>query len=317
MNLNIVNNLEQAIKLRNISWKDNNSIPTWIDVKTVGLDQFFTKDHVAEYCIKSLINTLNINNENVDDFIFIEPSAGSGAFYKLLPAEKRVGMDIMPLHPELETQDFLSWEPHDKTKKYIFIGNPPFGYRAWLALTFMNHAAKFAEYIGFILPMAFQSEGKGSPKNRVIGMQLIHSEHIASDSFVLPNGEKRKVNALWQIWKKGSALPSIAKTCKDWLDLFTVDLRKERLCGVNKIEHADFFLQRTYYREPPSLVKSFTEVKYVCGYGLIIKKDKAIISKILYDTDWHQYSNLAAHNCRHISMYHIEKALTDKGYMDV
>ena len=36
----------------------------------------------------------------------------------------------------------------------------------------------------------------------------------------------------------------------------------------------------------------------------------------LKNTDWEQYCNLAAHNCKHISMYHIEKALVDKGYKD-
>jgi len=44
------------------------------------------------------------------------------------------------------------------------IGNPPFGYRACLALAFVNHAARFADYIVMILPMGFQSNGKGNPK---------------------------------------------------------------------------------------------------------------------------------------------------------
>jgi hypothetical protein len=223
----------------------------------------------------------------------------------------------LPLHKEVKKQDFLSWAPKDKKKKYIFIGNPPFGYRAWLALVFMNHAAQFADYVGFILPMAFQSDGKGSPKNRVKGMTLVHSEIIPADSFFNPDGKSRKVNALWQIWKKGEPVVAEKKTCSEWLDLFTVDMRKERLCGQEKINQADYFLQRTYYSEPPSLVRSFSEVKYVCGYGLIIKKEKDSIVDILSSTDWTEYSNLAAHNCRHISMYHIEKALTDRGIIDV
>ena len=44
-------------------------------------------------------------------------------------------------------KDFLNWTPPKTDKKIIFIGNPPFGYRAWLALNFMNHASKFADYI--------------------------------------------------------------------------------------------------------------------------------------------------------------------------
>jgi len=113
------------------------------------------------------------------------------------------------------------------------VGNPPFGYRAWLALAFMRHASLFCDYIGMILPMAFQSDGKGSPKNRIDAMRLAYSE-----------------------------------------------------------------------------------VKYVCGYGLILKKEKAAVARLLNTADWTRYSNLAAHNCRHISMYHIQKVLTDKGYVD-
>lgn len=181
----------------------------------------------------------------------------------------------------------------------------------------MNHAAQFADYIGFILPMAFQSDGRGSPKHRVAGMTLVHSEVIPSDSFFEPDGKKRKVNALWQIWEKGENTIPTKKTCNQWVDIFTVDQRKERLCGQEKMNQADFFLQRTYYKEPPSLVKSFSQVKYTCGYGFIIKKDKEAILHTLTNTNWSHYSNLAAHNCRHISMYHIKQALIDKGFFDV
>lgn len=67
----------------------------------------------------------------------------------------------------------------------------------------MNHASKFADYIFFILPMSFQSEGKGSSKYRVKNMKLIHSEIIPNDSFYEPNGKIVKINALWQYWTKG------------------------------------------------------------------------------------------------------------------
>jgi len=223
----------------------------------------------------------------------------------------------MPLSKDIIKQDFLSWKPTKDNKINVFVGNPPFGYRAWLALAFMNHAAQFADYIGFILPMSFQSDGKGSPKHRVCGMMLQHSEIIPVGSFYNPDGRTRKVNALWQIWKKGDNILPKKESCAQWLELFTVDMRKERLCGQEKMENADFFIQRTYFNEPPKLVKSFSKVKYVCGYGLIIKKEKEKVIKILRNVDWNKYSNLAAHNCRHISMYHIEKVLTDEGLINV
>lgn len=306
-----------AITIRNHLWENNSHVPSWVDVNDVGLDQFFTHHEIAKKYHAHFVRFLENENVNLNEYTFVEPSAGNGSFYNLLPKDNRLGLDIMPLHHEIIKQDFLSWKPNNKKKKYIFIGNPPFGYRAWLALAFMNHAAQFADYIGFILPMSFQSDGKGSPKHRVKGMQLVYSEIIQSDSFYNPDGKIRKVNAMWQIWKKGENIIREKQTCNQWVELFTVDQRKERLCGQSKMKEADFFLQRTYYNEQPSLVKSFSEVKYVCGYGLIIKKDKQKIIDLLNNTDWYQYSNLATHNCRHISMYHIQKVLTDKGYIDV
>ena len=167
-----------------------------------------------------------------------------------------------------------------------------------------------------ILPMAFQSDGKGSPKHRVQGMTLRSSRILPPDSFVDASGKSVKVNALWQIWSRGENSSVRKIRCDGWVDLFTVDQRKERLCGQARMGEADWFLQRTFYRDAPSLVKSFSEVRYVCGYGIVIKKQKKLVADYLKQVDWHLYSNLAAHNCRHISMYHIERALADGGYAD-
>ena len=164
--------------------------------------------------------------------------------------------------------------------------------------------------------MAFQSDGKGSPKYRVKGLQLIHSEVLPPESFTDAAGSPVKVNALWQIWRRGENVRVAAKTCDDWIDLFTVDQRKERLCGHLRMHEADHFLQRTFYRDPPSLVRDFAQVRYVCGYGIVIKQRKRDVAGFLKSVDWRSYSNLAAHNCRHISMYHIRNAMVDAGFVD-
>ena len=307
-------NLNKIINYRNKKWADNKLIPTWVDLKNIDLDQFYTKKEIALKCYESLINKIKKDKGSISNLKFIEPSAGEKAFFDLLPENKRIGIDVMPSSKEIIKQDFLSWEPKKNGHSYVTVGNPPFGYRAWLALSFMNHAAKFSEYVGFILPMSFQSEGKGSPKHRVSGLKLIHSEFLPQNSFIDPEGKEIKINALWQIWKKGKNIIKKQKTCSKWLDIFTVDERKERLCGQKRIKEAKFFLQRTFYKEPPNLVKTFSEVKYVCGYGLVFKKENNKIIHVLRNTDWKKYSNLAAHNCRHISMEHIRKAITDMGY---
>lgn len=309
-------NKNNIINKRNKIWIKNKIFPKWVNPEEIDLEQFFTKEDTAKYCYNNLLSFLDKEKIDISNYTFVEPSAGNGAFFNLLDSKNKIGLDLMPLSNGILEQDFLLWSPDDLTKKYIFIGNPPFGYRAWLALAFMNSAAQYADYIGFILPMSFQSDGKGSPKNRVNNMKLVHSEILPNDSFYRLDNKKITVNALWQIWKKGNTNLGIKKSCDDWVDIFTVDTRKERTCGIEKMNNADFFLQRTYYTQQPKLVRDFSEVKYVCGYGIIIKKSKRKVESILNSINWNDYSNLATHNCRHISMYHIEKALIDRGIVN-
>jgi len=307
----------EAIWLRNKAWEKNDQIPSWIEIKDVGLDQFFTRPEVAEKCFKELCDYMKNDGADVSNYKFIEPSAGLGAFYDKLPANRRIGIDIFKFRPEYIQKDFLSWLPQNNGDKYACVGNPPFGYRAWLALIFLNHASKFSDYVGFILPMGFQSRGKSNLIDRVEGLHLVYSSRLPQNSFINAEGRAVKLNVLWQIWAKTpNGEKHIVKTCNDYIDLFTVDMRKERLCGQKRLHEADFFLQRTFYTKPPNLVTSFDKVKYVCGYGIVIKKEKEKITEILNNTDWTKYCNLTTHNCHHISMCHIRKTLTDKGFID-
>jgi len=308
---------ESAIELRNKSWEKNNYIPRWVEINNVGLDQFFTRPIIAEQCWESLCNYMISDGANISYYNFIEPSAGLGAFYDLLPKNCRIGIDVEKFRSSYIKCDFLSWTPKKNGYSYACVGNPPFGYRAWLALLFLNHAALFSDYVGFILPMGFQSRGKSNLIDRVKGLHLVHSSPLPHDSFIDAEGKSVKINALWQIWAiKKNGKEKKPLTCNQYIDLFTVDMRKERLCGQKRMHEADFFLQRTFYKEPPTLVKNFNKVKYVCGYGIVIKRDKDKVIKTLKNTDWRHYSNLAVHNCKHISMCHIRKALTDVGLSD-
>jgi hypothetical protein len=299
-----------ATTIRNTAWINTDRIPNWVRGREIGLDQYNTLPEVAEYCWKSFNKVLKKDKINVNKYKLIEPSAGTGSFYNLLPRNNRIGIDVEGYNKEYIQQDFLTWTPNTGDRPCIAVGNPPFGYRGWLALAFMNRASEFCDYVGFILPMSFQSDGKGSPKNRVTGMTLVHSEKLSGNIFVLPNGETTKVNTLWQIWKKGKTpvVPDLS-ACDEFVELFTVDQRKERLCGAEKMKDCKVFIQRTFFKEPPKIVSDFSQVKYCCGYGFIIKKEKEKILNILQSADWVKYSNLAAHNCRHISMYHIKQLL--------
>ncbi len=308
--------IRKAIAARNASWQGNPLIPSWVSPKKVNLDRFFTRPAVAQDCWAALLDVMGADNAETDSYKFVEPAAGEGAFYDLLPEDRRIGIEIVPGRTEFETADFLKWKPPMNGRRLVVVGNPPFGYRAWLALAFVNHAATFADYIGLILPMAFQSDGKGSPKHRVVGAELVDMRSLPSDAFVTAAGQPAGVNALWQVWRRGVNNRKPTPTCDDWVDLFTVDQRPERRCGQERLAEADWFLQRTFFNEPPKLVRDFSEVRYVCGYGIVIRKEVEAVTACLNGVDWRAYSNLAAHNCRHISMYHIRRALTDHGFVD-
>ena len=307
--------VESAKAIRNEAWRLCPLIPSWVVPESVDLDRIYTRPEVARYCRDSLFTAMKGDRADIVQYEFVDPGAGSGVFYDLLPLGRRIGVDILPERPEFVGHDYLTWKPVPD-RRYAVLGNPPFGYRAWLALAFVNHSATFADYIGCILPMAFQSDGKGSPKHRVIGAKLIWSEPVPANAFVDPSGQPVKLNALWQIWRRGVNTQPPAQKCDDWIDIFTVDTRKERLCGQKRLNEADWFLQRTYFKQPPTLVKDFASVRYGCGYGIVFKQAADSLTEALRQTDWDKYSNLAMHNCRHISMYHIRQAVVDAGFTD-
>jgi len=160
--------LRKAMAFRNEAWKGNPLVPSWVSPKHVDLDRFFTRPAVAQECWAALLEVMGADHADETRHKFIEPAAGDGAFYDLLPNDRRVGIEIVSGRPDFETADFLSWRPAVNGHRFAVVGNPPFGYRAWLALAFVNHAARFADYIGFILLIAVQRDGKGSPKQRVL-----------------------------------------------------------------------------------------------------------------------------------------------------
>ena len=87
-------------------------------------DQFFTPTNVAQHCMEIVIQTLEELGVNIEDYIFVEPSAGSGRFLPFMPNENYIAMDVEPMADTIIQADFLDWQP-EKTKKYIVVGNSP------------------------------------------------------------------------------------------------------------------------------------------------------------------------------------------------
>ena len=134
-------------------------------------DQFFTCNETAKKCFSIFLEKMNELNIDISEYTFVEPSVGSGSFYSLFPKDNRIGIDIESSINEVIISDYLKWSP-DESKKYIVLGNPPFGLRGNMALRFLNHS-NYADFVAFILPQIFESDGKGSCKKRVKGFDDI------------------------------------------------------------------------------------------------------------------------------------------------
>ncbi len=163
------------------------------------LDQYFTKPSVALKCFQKACEVIK-KYENLDDFIFLEPSAGDGVFYDLFPKNRRIGIDIEPKRDGFIQCDFLNYKLPTH-QKIICLGNPPFGHRGVMALEFINHA-RSCDFVCFILPMFFESQGKGSIKYRVKGLNLLYSERLEKNAFIDFKNKEVDVHCVFQIWSK-------------------------------------------------------------------------------------------------------------------
>jgi len=157
----------------------------------MGIDQFYTKETVS----LKYWNIFKTYSNNYD--IILEPSAGSGSFFKLLPEDKRIGLDLEPKYPDIITQNFFDFTPIPN-KIYHVIGNPPFGKGSSLAVKFFNHAAEFADIIAFIIPRTFK---RVSVQNKLnMSFSLVFSEDLSTNPCCFE--PKMDAKCCFQIWKK-------------------------------------------------------------------------------------------------------------------
>ncbi len=157
------------------------------------MDQFYTKRKVAEECFDILKTIINIQDYDV----LLEPSAGTGSFYNILPQDKRYGIDIDPKGDGIFQQDFLEYK-NEEGKKYLVIGNPPFGRVSSLAVKFFNKASSFADVIAFIVPRTFKRVSIQNKLNQ--NFHLIHNKDLP----MMPCCFEPKMGAkcCFQVWEK-------------------------------------------------------------------------------------------------------------------
>ena len=271
-------------------------------------DQFFTPLETAQKCFQIFTDVIKQYGENPSDFKYIEPSAGDGKFLQVLPSDT-IALDIEPRHPSVINFDYLNWVPSENNKFVVF-GNPPFGLRGHTALKFINHSYKFAEYVCFILPQLFESDGKGVPRKRVQGYNLIHSIKIAS-SFYEPDGNSIKINTIFQIWSKNhnNKLYDIKDYTNEKMRIYsmsdggTVSTTRNK----NMIGKCDIYIPSTCFgKENMKCYMSFEDLPGKKGYGIVFTDDKQSMIDKMLDINWYEIAFLStnsAYNLRSSQIY--------------
>jgi len=249
-------------------------------------DQFFTLPEVARHCWDVFLEK---NVADVEEYTFIEPSAGSGSFLGVLPVGY-IALDIEPRHPDIVKQDYLQWTPPSDGRKYIVFGNPPFGLRGHLALQFINHSEPFADFVCFIVPQLFESDGKGSPRKRVSGFNLIHSEKLDT-VFQTPEDTNVDVNVVFQIWSKHIENPDyvIRALPTDVLKVYSLSDGGDVSSTRNKdmIGKCDIYLPSTCFGDDAMKVYStFEELPNRKGYGIVFQQKKEEFIEKAKNIDW-------------------------------
>jgi hypothetical protein len=125
---------------------------------------------------------------------WLEPAAGDGAFYDLLPPNS-LGIDIDSRRPDIVQEDFLTFNDFAPGVTYAAIGNPPWGENG--AVKFFNHAADHCSVIAFLVPLSFRRPNAINQLDR--RFRLLHEE-------VSARGQPPIFATVFQIWVRRDEL---------------------------------------------------------------------------------------------------------------
>lgn len=270
------------------------------------LDQFYTKPEVAKQCFDIFCRELS-KKINLDEYTFIEPSAGAGAFYNILPSNRRIGLDIHPATTGIIKKNFLFYYPPAKGK-YVVIGNPPFGYWTKTARAFIKHCRSFTDYIGFILPVSFSN---AHYHGLILPFSVKNFTKLSIDSFILPNGEPYKQGTNFYILNKDKS--KLLENCDEYVTVSWCNIHKGQ--GLHHLAISDYFIaSESYSTTSLKMYKDYRKTKNKQMLAIKILKNYDEIRKIILDTDWNKFAFMASCNSPHLNARIIKQVIVDAGF---
>lgn len=235
------------------------------------VDKFYTKPEVATQCWEAFRSCID---NDIDDLLVIEPSAGDGKLLDVVQCDK-IGFDLYPDRDDIIQNDFILGDitPHISSDKIpIIFGNPPFGSRSKLAIKFLNRSFDYSNMVGFILPVQFK---KYLTQNKINSMaKLIFEMDLPHDAFTL-NGVDYKVRSVFQVWST-SLYETVdlrvdkPKTTHNDFDLYQYNATKQALKFFDS--DWDFAVLRQGYGD-------FNEIHYKNDVGDLSKKKQWMFIK--------------------------------------
>lgn len=233
------------------------------------LGQFYTKpDLAAKYC------EVILNRWKSAGVLFVEPSAGTGAFVAPIKKANRKyrAIDIEPKSSLVEKVNFLESNEVEEGKHdaIVVIGNPPFGKNSSLAIKFFNRAACFADEIAFILPRTFRKTSVHAKLHP--NFHLVMDEEVGKNAFIY-EGKEHDVPCCWQIWKRKSSkrlsthVPSV-----------------DQLIEYTTPEKADFAMRRVGFYAGSIKTHQIDSLSESTHY--FIKEKTKGVMQVLTNIDW-------------------------------
>jgi hypothetical protein len=138
---------------------------------------------------------------------WLEPAAGDGSFFDLLPADRRLGIDIDPRRSDILEADFLTFNGFAPGVIYAAIGNFPWNENG--AVKFFNHCADYCSIIASLVPLSFLREHAVNQLDR--RFHLLHQE-------VSSRGQPGEFASVFQIWEKRVQLRDPMETPREHPD---------------------------------------------------------------------------------------------------
>lgn len=165
------------------------------------------------------------------DYTIVEPSAGNGSFSDILfeRFEDVVALDISPDNDTITELDYFNFKP-EENKKYLVIGNPPFGRVSSLAYKFLEHSMTYADYVCFLIPRTFKRHSFMKKIN--FDFHLLYQEDLPIGVFIPKTMSAKTVFQVWERREYKRTMP----TLRDKTDDF-------KIIHLNDREQSDFAIR--------------------------------------------------------------------------